>query len=154
MKRKRWKEPAGRFLEATTDIRVRFQEVDALGIVWHGHYIAYFEQAREAFGDRYGLEYLTMREHGFAVPLVHLDLDYFAPATLGETVTVRARMHPQPGAWLQHTYLVTNRQGERLATGRTVHAFTDLSGELFLTPPPFLEDWLARHENQLCEEST
>ncbi|HBK70039.1 MAG TPA: 4-hydroxybenzoyl-CoA thioesterase, partial [Flavobacteriaceae bacterium] len=27
----------------TSEIRVRFNETDPLGIVWHGHYITYFE---------------------------------------------------------------------------------------------------------------
>ena len=34
------------------DLRIRFNEIDALGIVWHGHYIKYFEDAREAFGKK------------------------------------------------------------------------------------------------------
>jgi hypothetical protein len=33
-----------------TAIPVRFNEADPLGIVWHGHYIRYFEDGREAFG--------------------------------------------------------------------------------------------------------
>ena len=34
------------------DRRVRFEEVDALGMVWHGRYPSYFEDGRIAFGDR------------------------------------------------------------------------------------------------------
>ena len=39
-------------------INIRFSEVDSLLIVWHGHYLKYFEDAREAFGRKYGLGYL------------------------------------------------------------------------------------------------
>jgi len=38
-------------LNSTTKIQVRFNEADPLGIVWHGHYIRYFEDGREAFGN-------------------------------------------------------------------------------------------------------
>ena len=41
-----------------TEILVRFNEADPLGIVWHGHYIRYFEDGREAFGNQYGIGYL------------------------------------------------------------------------------------------------
>ena len=34
----------------TSEVRVRFTETDPLGIVWHGNYIQYFEDGREAFG--------------------------------------------------------------------------------------------------------
>ncbi|MFP3594736.1 acyl-CoA thioesterase, partial [Chryseobacterium sp. SIMBA_038] len=30
-------------LTCTEEVRVRFNETDPLGIVWHGHYIVYFE---------------------------------------------------------------------------------------------------------------
>lgn len=40
--------------------RVRFDEVDSLGIVWHGHYVKYLEDGREAWGRKYGLTYLGM----------------------------------------------------------------------------------------------
>ena len=34
-------------LTGRTEILVRFNEADPLGIVWHGHYIRYFEDGRE-----------------------------------------------------------------------------------------------------------
>ena len=33
-----------------TSFQVRFSEVDSMKIVWHGEYIRYFEDGREAFG--------------------------------------------------------------------------------------------------------
>ena len=37
-------------LSVTKTLTIRFSEVDAMGIVWHGSYALYFEDAREAFG--------------------------------------------------------------------------------------------------------
>ena len=42
-------------LIAETEIGIRFNEVDALGIVWHGNYVKYFEDGREAFGEKFDL---------------------------------------------------------------------------------------------------
>jgi len=47
-------------LKASTEIEVRFSEVDSMNIVWHGAYSLYFEDAREAFGKKYGLGYLDI----------------------------------------------------------------------------------------------
>ena len=57
-------------LYESIQLRVRFSETDPLGIVWHGNYIKYFEDAREAFGRKYGISYLDVERHGFATPIV------------------------------------------------------------------------------------
>jgi len=85
-------------------------------------------------------------------PLVHAEIDYFAPARFGELLHVRARLHPEPGAWITMTYRVTREDGGGIATGRSVQAFTDHEGQLVLTRPEFYEAWLARWEPELREE--
>ena len=45
-------------LKEAVRIQIRFSEVDALRMVWHGNYVQYMEDAREAFGRKYGLEYM------------------------------------------------------------------------------------------------
>ena len=54
MRGRRWRPRSEGFLDATTEVTVRFHEVDAMCVVWHGHYLAYFEQARVAFGNALG----------------------------------------------------------------------------------------------------
>lgn len=48
MRRKKTVQPAA--LTDRTSLRVRFSEVDSMQIVWHGEYVRYFEDGREAFG--------------------------------------------------------------------------------------------------------
>ena len=46
-------------LVGKTSLRVRFSEVDSMQIVWHGEYVRYFEDGREAFGREFaGLGYM------------------------------------------------------------------------------------------------
>ena len=59
-------------LSATKMLEVRFSEVDSMNIVWHGSYALYFEDAREAFGQKYGLGYLDIFGNGYYAPLVDL----------------------------------------------------------------------------------
>jgi acyl-CoA thioester hydrolase len=59
-----------------TEIRVRFNEADPLGIVWHGHYIRYFEDGREDFGSRFGIGYLDVYNKGFVLPVVNVDCSF------------------------------------------------------------------------------
>ena len=61
-------------LKASKELEVRFSEVDSMGVVWHGSYAVYFEDAREAFGAKYGLGYMTFFFYFFLASLV--DVNY------------------------------------------------------------------------------
>jgi len=131
------------YLEETTQVRVRFNEVDALHVVWHGHYVNYFEEGRRAFGRRYGVDYTVFLEHRVAVPVVQLRVDYLAPARLPDVLEVTARLSKSEAARLDFDYEI-RRQGEGtlLATGSTVQVFTTPQGELLLTWPALMVERL------------
>ena len=135
------------YLEERTTLRVRFNEVDALRIVWHGHYANYFEDARRAFGRRYGVDYTAFIEHNVAVPVVQLHVDYFAPARLADTLEVKARLLKSEAAKLIFEYEI-RREGQQplLASGTTVQVFTNFKGELLLTWPLFMQERLKEWE--------
>ena len=48
-------------LKASKSLEIRFSEVDSMKVVWHGSYALYFEDAREAFGEKYDLRYMRFR---------------------------------------------------------------------------------------------
>lgn len=150
-RRNRWGDPAPRWLEADTKVQVRFQEVDALRIVWHGHYLTYFELGRTAFGRQYDFAYEHILAAGYIAPLVHVEVDYFAPAAYGDELSVRTRLHEDEGARLSFTYLVTNAEGRELASGYTVQVFTDRAGEIVLARPAFYERFLAQRGPEFSE---
>ena len=70
-------------LRASKEFAVRFSEVDSMNVVWHGYYPLYFEDAREAFGKKYGLEYTGFFDHGYFAPLVDLSFHYKKPVRYG-----------------------------------------------------------------------
>ena len=55
-------------LQSTFTIKIRFSEIDAMRVVWHGAYAKYFEDAREYFGNIYGLSYTQIEENGYFAP--------------------------------------------------------------------------------------
>ena len=64
--------PSKNILQTTKRVELRFNEVDSMGLVWHGHYAKFFEDAREEFGKKFGLGYLDIYDSGFYAPLVDL----------------------------------------------------------------------------------
>jgi len=132
-------------LQHSTEFRVRFNETDPLGIVWHGHYITYFEDGREAFGEAFGISYRHIQENGFLAPVVKCSCEYKSPLRHGDRATVETKFLNSPAAKLTFTYSIYGASGQLVATGETIQVFTDLKGELVLTNPPFFEKWKARH---------
>jgi len=134
-------------LSHQTEVIVRFNEADPLGIVWHGHYLRYFEDGREAFGILHGISYLDCYKHGLAVPVVSVACNYKKPLRYGDTVLVETSYVNTTAAKLIFDYRVFEAQEKTLvASGSSVQVFVDAKNfELQLTLPPFFEDWKKKH---------
>ena len=130
-------------LTNTTETTVRFSEVDSMKIVWHGNYVHYFEDGREAFGKKYdGIGYLDMYANGFTAPIVDMHLQYLRPLSVGETAVIETRYIDSPAAKLCFEYIIRrSSDGEIAVKGSTMQVFLDSNGELCLTLPPFVEEW-------------
>jgi len=128
--------------------RVRFDEVDALGIVWHGNYVKYLEDGREAWGRKYGIPYMTIyREHGYSVPLVKLNLDYKRPLRYEEHCVIETRFVNCEAAKIQLEYTIYNEAGEVVLTAESTQVFLNKDGELQLIMPEFFQKW--KHDRDI-----
>ena len=124
------------------EITVRFSEVDSLHLVWHGHYLRYFEDGREAFGAKYGLGYLDVHQHGFVTPIVKSLCDYKSPLRYGDEVRIETEFVDTRAAKIIFRYKIYNKQtGKLAAVGETIQVFLDKNGELMITVPEFFMEW-------------
>ena len=130
-------------LSCRTEVLVRFNEADPLGIVWHGHYVRYLEDGREAFGNMHGLGYLEVYKLGFVIPVVSVQCDYKRSLRYGDRVIVETKYIPTEAAKMKFTYRLFNAvTGELVATGSSVQVFLDRENSVLqLANPPFFEDW-------------
>ncbi len=126
-----------------TEILVRFNEADPLGIVWHGHYIRYFEDGREAFGNEHGIGYLDFYREGYVVPVVHIECNYKRSLRYGDRVVVETEYIPCEAAKIKFLYRLYNPRSEELvATGSSVQVFLEKENSVLqLTNPSFFEAW-------------
>ena len=73
-------------------LTIPFHDVDALEIVWHGHYVRYLELARCAVLKLIDYDYQRMRESGYSWPVIDLKVRYPRPARFDQRVLVRAEL--------------------------------------------------------------
>ncbi len=125
----------------TSDVRVRFTECDPLGIVWHGNYIQYFEDGREAFGRHHGISYLDQKKYNFSTPIVKSTCEHKLPLHYGDVAKIKTTYVNSAAAKMVFKYEILNPEGNVVCTGETVQVFVELLGELSLEMPKFFKEW-------------
>ncbi|MFZ4833623.1 acyl-CoA thioesterase [Rouxiella sp. Mn2063] len=131
-------------LPFTVERTVRFEEVDLMAVLWHGHYASYFEDARVALGNFYDIGYQVMMQHSILAPVRQMYVDYRAPLVFDERCTITALLHWSEAARLNLSYLIKNQAQEIVATGYSVQMFIDARRKLMLEQPTFLHDFYQR----------
>lgn len=134
-------------LTAVHPFEIRFSEVDSMNIVWHGSYMLYFEDAREAFGAKYGLEYMTIFGNGYYAPLVEMDFKFKSPLRYESHPEIIITYRPTESAKILFDYEIRDRDtGTVCATGRSVQVFMDRNYELVWESPEFYRNWQKKWE--------
>ena len=113
-----------------TTTTVRFNEVDSYRVAWHGHYVAWMEIGRSALASAFGLDVDQLEALGFLAPVVQLELKYLKPARYGEELRILTSARRTEAATLEFVCRIVGSDGSPCATGRTVHALTDMDGVL------------------------
>jgi acyl-CoA thioester hydrolase len=128
-------------LETIVEAQVAFHDVDVVGVVWHGHYLKYLENARWAMMERLDFGLDAMVASGYAWPIVEAHVKYVRPARYGDRLAVHASLVEWRNR-LTVNYLVTHAAtGERVARARTVQVAVEAAtGKLqFVTPAVLLD---------------
>lgn len=131
-------------LICTTEAYVSFNEADPLGIVWHGNYIKYFELGREAFGRKFGIDYIDIHQNGYSTPIVNVQCDYKSPLKYGDRFKVTTCMLHCNGPKIILQYKIHNQADKLVCEGQTTQVFVDEKGDLALYTPEFYETWKAK----------
>ncbi len=130
-----------RELTVSHEIRIRFNETDPLGIVWHGNYITYFEDGREAFGRQHGISYLDVFDSGYTTPIVKFICEHKLSLRYGDIVHIETSIVKTQAAKMIYRYIIYNSTNQIACTGETTQVFLDKKGDLMLTNPAFYQDW-------------
>jgi acyl-CoA thioester hydrolase len=128
-------------ISAEIALTIPFHDVDALEIVWHGHYVRYLELARCAALDRIGYGYRPMRDSGYNWPVVDLKVRYARPARFGQNVLVRAQL-VEWGNRLRFAYeIVDAESGQCLTKAETTQVAVEIGTQklCFVSPPVLFE---------------
>lgn len=124
-------------LSAEVVIEIPFHDVDAMGVVWHGHYVKYLEIARTAMLRKIGLDVPQLRDSGYGWFVAECHIKYIYPLSYGSMVCVKATLLEYEHR-VKVGYLMTDiKTGKRLNKAWTTHLAVDTAtGKLIFELPP------------------
>ena len=109
-----------------TGLLVTYNEVDGMGVVHHSNYLLWFEKGRRDHLKKAGVSNSQIVSQGFFLPLTELECNFRSPARQGDTITVFTKILSMSCVKLKFEYMVYDeKKGKLLATGKTVHAWTN-----------------------------
>lgn len=108
-----------------------------MGIVHHGRYLPYLEEARVEYLRSIGHPYSESRTGGRDFAVLECQLRYRMPLRFDDVVGVHLRPAGCSGATFTIDYLLT-AHGSPTTTARTVHAYVDSTGR-----PHRIPSWIA-----------
>ena len=105
-----------------------------MGIVYHAHYLVWFEIGRTEWCRAAGIPYAEMERAGMYIPVTRVEATFRRRSSYDDAVRIRTRMAELSGRGCAFSYEVEGVQGERLADGSTRHVFTDPEGRPLRAP--------------------
>ena len=121
-----------------TPLRVRYSETDKMGVVYHAHYIVWFEVGRTEYCRAAGLPYRAMETAGLWILVTGVTCRYRQPARYDDALVVRASVSELGSRGLSFDYEIV-RADEILADGTTRHVFASQDGRPRRAPDQILE---------------
>ncbi len=128
-------------LSASVEIEVPFFDVDALSVVWHGHYVKYFEVARCKLLDKIGYNYDDMKLSGYAFPVIDLQIRYAKPIRFRQKLLVTAKLVEWEHRLVMSYQVVDVETNNPLTRGKTVQVAVSMPDQVtqFICPPVFVD---------------
>ncbi len=122
------------------ELRVRYAETDAMGVVYHTNYIIWFEVGRGEYSRHMGADYRRWEEEGIFLPVTEVTCRYLSPARYGDAVVVSTWVDEVRSRLIAFGYQARLKEtGRVLASGRTVHVSVDREGRPVHIPDAWRE---------------
>jgi acyl-CoA thioester hydrolase len=127
-------------------VRAQPHHTDYAGVVWHGTYVTWMEDARVECLRSIGIEFADLVALGCDLYVVELSLRYHRPIQLGMAAVVRTRMAEVTGVRLNWDYAIQSDDGEELYVTAhvTLVAVDREKGKILRSLPENVQSALAR----------
>lgn len=126
-------------LSADVIIEIPFHDVDTMHIVWHGHYLKYFEIARCALLEQFDYNYPQMQASGYMWPIIESHVRYIQGVKFAQKIRIVAQLLEWENRLKIHYTVYDAHTNQRMTKGYTIQvAVAQPNHELCLVSPDVL----------------
>lgn len=90
-----------------------------MGVVYHAHYLVYFELGRTEWMRAQGMPYASIEDRGLRLAVIDASVRYMRPAMYDQQISVATTVSAVAGASVMFNYELRDESGATLATGST-----------------------------------
>jgi acyl-CoA thioester hydrolase len=126
--------------EHEIEIRVRYQETDAMGVLHHANYFTFFEMGRTELLRVNGYDYRAIEAGGIFMVVVRISCRYLRPARYDDVLRLRTKTTRVSAAKIEHEYQLL-RGEDVVAEAQSTLACVDRTGAVQRVP-----EWLRDEE--------
>jgi acyl-CoA thioester hydrolase len=126
-------------------VKAQPHHTDYGGVVWHGTYLTWMEEARVECLHSVGVDFANLVKLGCDLPVVEMSLRYHRPIRLGMSALVKTRMEEIDGVRINWDYNIQSPDGEEIyLTGKVTLVVVDREkGKIMRQIPPSMRDALS-----------
>lgn len=107
------------------------------GIVWHGTYLIWMEEARVEYFRQVGVQFADLVALGCDLPVVDLSIRYHRGLRMGESAVVKTRMTELTGVRLNWEYQILSAAGQLCVSAKVALVAVDREkGKILRKLPP------------------
>lgn len=120
-----------------TELKVRYEETDAMSVVYYGKYFVFFEVARTEYLKNIGYSYVDIEKDGFYFVVAESTCKYYNPARYDDNLRIFAKIEYMKNSSFNFLYNIIKKSENKnensgepdvnvnIATGNTVLVCVD-----------------------------
>ena len=119
----------------TLEVRVRYAEVDRMGVLHHSRMFVLLEMARTEMLRRHGMNYRQMEDEGWFLVISKAACTFKSPARYDDVLLIETKVVRMTHTRIDHAYRVTRQSnGDLVAEAETTLACVDREGNIQRIP--------------------
>ena len=108
------------------EIKVSFEDLDPMNIVWHGNYMRYMEQARCDMLSKLNYTYIDMKNDGLVYPVAKMKVKYIKPAEFNDILLIKTELISiEPTLDIKYT-IFNRKNNEKIFEATTMQIAVDI----------------------------
>ena len=128
-------------LSAEVTLTTSFQDADPMGVIYHGNYFRFFEEARRLLMEKIGYNYREMESSGYVWPVIDSYVKYVKGIPFNHLIRITAVLSEWENR-LRVDYVIYDAStGVRMTKGYTRQVAVEIKNQemCFASPQLFLD---------------